>query len=426
MDLGIALLVMAILLVLSALVSGAEAAFFSLSPGAMQNLQSSKSTSGRTLSRLMDIPERLLATILIVNNMVNLGLIIIFAYFSSALFDFSRTPVLGFIVEVVSITLLIVFFGEILPKIYSIRYAERVALIMALPIDVAERLFRPLSRAMVRSTNLIQKKFSRISQDLSIDELSDALELTEQGITDEKNILQGIVNFGNKEVREVMTPRVDVLGVSIRTRFESLIRHVVDSGYSRIPVFNQDLDDIRGILYTKDLLPHLGKHDSFSWQSLIRPAYYVPETKRIGDLLREFQGGKIHMAVIIDEYGGTQGIITLEDILEEIVGEIADESDQEAPPYTRIDEFNFLFEGKVQLNDFVKSMNLPQELFEEVKGEAETLAGLILEQKGEMPAVNEVIHCLNMVFTIKSVDKRRIRQIQVTIAPKDEADEISQ
>jgi gliding motility-associated protein GldE len=248
-----------------------------------------------------------------------------------------------------------------------------------------------------------------------MDDLSDALDLTEHGINEEKKILEGIVKFGNKAVSEIMTPRVDVIGVALKTRFKKLISLVVDSGYSRIPVYNQDLDNIKGILYIKDLIPFLGKPDSFNWQSLLRPPYYVPETKKINDLLKEFQTTKIHMAVVIDEYGGTSGIITLEDILEEIVGEITDESDNDEVFYVKLDENNYLFEGKVLLNDFFKVFNADEEIFDEVKGEAETLAGLILELKGELPRKNEVIACMGFDFTIKSVDQRRIQQIQVTL-----------
>jgi len=361
------------------------------------------------------MPEKLLATILITNNLGNISIIIISAYFTNALFDFSNAPIFGFVIQVVVITLVIVFFGEILPKIYAIRYSEKVVRFMAVPLDVCEKIFRPFNYFLIHTTSRIQGKFSRHGKNISMVDLSDALDLTQHGISEEKKILEGIVKFGNMDVREIMTPRVDVLGISIQSKFKKLIAHIIDSGYSRIPVFSQDLDNIKGVLYIKDLLPYLGKPDSFNWQSLMRPPYYVPETKKINDLLREFQTGKIHMAVVIDEYGGTSGIITMEDILEEIVGEISDESDNEEFFHIRIDERNFLFEGKVLLNDFFKILSLDEEIFDDVKGEAETLAGLILELKGELPRKNEIINCKNFLFTIKSVDQRRIKQIQVTI-----------
>lgn len=415
MDLFIALIAILLLLLLSALISGAEAAFFSLSPAEINSIKSSKSKTDQLIDKLLNRPEKLLATILVTNNLVNIGIIIISAYFSSELFDFSNARVMGFVIEVVVITLIIVSFGEILPKIYAIRYAGKVAQFMAMPLDVAEKICRPVNFLLINLTSRIQQRYSQQGKLISMDDLSDALDLTEHGINEEKKILEGIVKFGNKAVSEIMTPRVDVIGVALKTRFKKLISLVVDSGYSRIPVYNQDLDNIKGILYIKDLIPFLGKPDSFNWQSLLRPPYYVPETKKINDLLKEFQTTKIHMAVVIDEYGGTSGIITLEDILEEIVGEITDESDNDEVFYVKLDENNYLFEGKVLLNDFFKVFNADEEIFDEVKGEAETLAGLILELKGELPRKNEVIACMGFDFTIKSVDQRRIQQIQVTL-----------
>jgi gliding motility-associated protein GldE len=289
---------------------------------------------------------------------------------------------------------------------------------MALPLEIAEKLCRPINFLLITSTARIQKKFSQRGKTISMDDLSDALDLTEHSIKEEKKILEGIVKFGNIDVSEIMTPRVDVIGIPLQTRYKKLINLVIDSGYSRIPVYNRDLDNIKGILYIKDLLPFIGKPDSFNWQSLLRPASYVPETKKINDLLKDFQTSKIHMAVVIDEYGGTSGIITLEDILEEIVGEITDESDNDEAFYVKLDEKNYLFDGKVLLNDFFKVFHLDEELFDDVKGEAETLAGLILELKGELPRKNEVISCKGYDFTVKSVDQRRIKQIQVTIKDK--------
>jgi gliding motility-associated protein GldE len=415
LNLMMALIAIIILLVISALVSGAEAAFFSLSPSEISTFRNSKSKTSQVITRLLEMPEKLLATILVTNNLGNIGIIIISAYFTNALFDFSNARVLGFIIQVVVITLVIVFFGEILPKIYAIRYSDKVVRFMAVPLNFCEKICRPVNFLLINSTSFIQGKFSQQGKNISMDDLSNALDLTEQGISEEKKILEGIVKLGNLDVREIMTPRVDVLGINLQSGFKKIIAHIIDSGYSRIPVFNQDLDNIKGILYIKDLLPYLGKPDSFNWQSLMRPPYYVPETKKINDLLKEFQTGKIHMAVVIDEYGGTSGIITLEDILEEIVGDISDESDNEEVFHIRIDEHNYLFEGKILLNDFFKILNLDEEIFDEVKGEAETLAGLILELKGELPRKNEVIPCKGFLFTIKSVDQRRIKQIQVTL-----------
>lgn len=411
-------IVIVVLLALSALVSGAEAAFFSLSPGDVERIKASKQKNDQVITRLLGIPEKLLATILVTNNLLNIGIIIISAYVSSSLFDFTNAEVLGFVIEVVVITLVIVFFGEILPKIYSIRYAGKVAAFMATPLEISEKICRPLNFILINSTSWIPQRLSQQKKNISIDELSDALDLTKHGISEDKKILEGIVKFGNINASEIMTPRVDIVGTSIQTRFKKLIGSIVESGYSRVPVYSSDLDDIKGILYIKDLLPYLDKPDSFNWQSLMRPAYFIPESKMINDLLKEFQTSKIHMAVVIDEYGGTLGIVTLEDILEEIVGEITDESDNEEVPYTKIDDRNFLFEGKVLLNDFFKVFNLEEEIFETIKGEADTLAGLILELKGEMPRKNESFICKGFTFTVKSVDQRRIKQIQVTLDHK--------
>ncbi len=419
MDLLVALIAIFVLLLISALVSGAEAAFFSMSPAEVMKMRNSKNSSDQATSRLLGIPDKLLATILVSNNLLNIGIIVIAAYFSSSLFDFSQSEVLGFIMEVVVITLLIVFVGEILPKIYAIRYAAKFASFMAKPLELAERIFRPLNYLLVHSTGWIQERFVNQRKNISIDELSDALDLTRHAITDDQRILEGIVKFGNLNANEIMTPRIDIIGVSNQIRFKELIRVIVDSGYSRIPVYQENLDNIKGILYIKDLLPYLDKPDSFNWQSLLRPAYYIPEAKKINDLLKEFQDSKIHMALVIDEYGGTLGIITLEDILEEIVGEITDESDHEtSPPYVRIDDRNFLFEGKFLLNDFFKLFSVDEESFDNVKGDADTLAGLILELKGELPRKNETFHLKGFTFTINSADQRRIKQIQVTLEEK--------
>ncbi|MBP1668131.1 MAG: hemolysin [Bacteroidetes bacterium] len=409
------ILAVLLLLVSSAMVSGAETAFFSLTPAELESLRNSKSKNSRTVIRLLEMPNRLLASIVVANNLINVGIVIITAFITNSLFDFSESPVLGFLIQVVVITSLIVFIGEILPKVYANRHAVHFAKLMATPLDIAERIFRPLNFLLIRSTSLVNKRFSQRRKNLSLDELSDAFELTEQSINEDKTILKGIVKFGNIDVREIMTARMDVVGASIKTTFRKLIGQIIESGYSRIPIYAKDLDHIKGILYIKDLLPHLDKPGSFQWQSLIRTAYYIPGTKKISDLLREFQTNKIHMAIVIDEYGGTSGIITLEDILEEIVGEITDESDNENPSFVKVDNSTFLFEGKITLNDFLKTMDEKEDFFDAVKGEADTLAGLILELKGEIPRKNETFSYRHYSFTVKSVDTRRITQIQVSL-----------
>ena len=409
------ILAVLLLLVSSAMVSGAETAFFSLTPAELESLRNSKSKNSSTVIRLLEMPNRLLASIVVANNLINVGIVIITAFITNSLFDFSESPVLGFLIQVVVITSLIVFIGEILPKVYANRHAVHFAKLMATPLDISERIFRPLNFLLIRSTSLVNKRFSQRRKNLSLDELSDAFELTEQSINEDKTILKGIVKFGNIDVREIMTARMDVVGASIKTTFRKLIGQIIESGYSRIPIYAKDLDHIKGILYIKDLLPHLDKPGSFQWQSLIRTAYYIPGTKKISDLLREFQTNKIHMAIVIDEYGGTSGIITLEDILEEIVGEITDESDNENPSFVKVDNSTFLFEGKITLNDFLKTMDEKEDFFDAVKGEADTLAGLILELKGEIPRKNETFSYRHYSFTVKSVDTRRITQIQVSL-----------
>lgn len=418
-----AIFVVLFLLLSSALVSGAEVAFFSLSPNDLEKLRKSSSKNSKLLLRLIEIPERLLATILVANNFINIGIVIISAYITSSLFDFSQNPTLGFVIQVIIIAFLILFFGEILPKIYAHNFSLRFSRIMARPLIISEKIFRPLGSFLISSTSFVKKKFPLKKMNISMDELSDALELAEHETDEDKSILKGIVKFVNLYVREIMTSRVDVVGVGITLKFRSLIELINKSGYSRIPVYDKHFDNIKGILYIKDLLPHIQKPDTFNWQSLIRPPYYVPETKKIDDLLKEFQTNKIHLAIVVDEYGGTSGIITLEDILEEIIGEITDETDEDETLYTQIDDNTYVFEGKAQLNDFYKILNLDEHIFDEVKGEADTLAGLILEIKGEFPGKNDLIEYNDFEFKIIAVDKRRIKKIQVTVIkvkPEDE------
>jgi len=365
--------------------------------------------------RTIESPERLLATILITNNFINIGIVIISSFVMSSLIHFVDSPILEFLIQVVIVTFILLLFGEILPKLYANQFAISFTHFMIYPIRVFEKIFYPLASFLILSTSIVKRRLARKKQNISIDDLSDALELTAEDIADEKNILESIVKFGNIDVSEIMTPRIDVAAIDIQTKLKELIAIVVEYGYSRIPVFSGNIDNIKGILYIKDLLPHFRKSDKFSWQTLIRPPYYVPDNKKIDDLLREFQTKKIHMAIVVDEYGGTNGIVTLEDIIEEIVGEIVDESDEDELIYQQLDDENWLFDGKVPLNDFLKIINLPADTFDQIKGDADTLAGLILEHKGEMPSYREKIIIRNILFTIESVDRRRIKQIKVTL-----------
>lgn len=414
---GIFLAILSVLLLLlgSALVSGSEVAFFSLDPADKNSLEEKNSRSARQVMKLLTVPDRLLATILIANNFINVGIVIISAFAMNGIFQINNPHWLEFIVQVVIVTFLLLLFGEILPKLYANQYSVKFSLFMAFPLNLLEKLFHPIASFLIFSTSVVNKRLANKRQNISIDELSNALELTSDDITEDKNILEGIIKFGNIDVREIMKSRIDVVAVDIKTKFDHLISVIVESGYSRIPIFSENFDNIKGILYIKDLLPHLHKSNNFKWQSLIRPPYYIPENKKIDDLLREFQIKKIHMAVVIDEYGGISGIITLEDIIEEIVGDIIDESDEDEVFYEKIDDNIFIFNGKILLNDFYKILEIPDNIFNEIKGDAETLAGLILEIKGEIPEKNEEINYKNFNFLIESVDRRRIRQIKVVI-----------
>lgn len=417
-DVLIAFVVVLFLLISSALVSGSEVAYFSLSPAELNKLRRSKVKIDQSVIRLLGIPDRLLATILVANNFINIGIVIISAFITSKLFNFSGPTAFGFIIQVVIITSLLLFFGEILPKVYASRYAIKFSKLMAKPLDISEKIFRPINSFLIYSTSIVNKKFMQKRKNISIAELSDALELTQHDISEDKRILKGIVKFGNIYVKEIMKSRVDVVSIDITTKFKDLMSIINDSGYSRIPVYENTFDNIKGILYIKDLLPYIYKSGFFKWQSLIRPPYYIPESKKINDLLKEFQVNKIHMAIVIDEYGGSSGIVTLEDILEEIVGEITDEYDDEESIYTKISENQYIVEGKILLNDFYKILNVNENIFNDIKGDADTLAGLILELRGEIPKKDEKISYKNFIFKVISVDKRRIIKIHVTVNVK--------
>lgn len=410
----ISFVVLVLLLLSSAMVSGSEVAFFSLTPANKENLKLKNTSINNKILGLLEKPNSLLATILVLNNFINVGIVILSVFITSILFDFSLTPILGFLIQVIVITFLILLFGEILPKLYANRNPLRFALFMAPIISFTSKIFKPLTYLLIYSTSFVNKRMANLKKNISIDDLSTALEITEKNIQEDRKILRGIVKFGNIEVREIMKSRVDVIATDIQTSFKELIKTIVNSGFSRIPVFEDTFDNIKGVLYVKDLLPHIHK-TKFKWQSLIRPPYFVPETKKINDLLKEFQTNRIHMAIVIDEYGGSSGIITLEDILEEIVGEITDESDEEESFFKQIDPKTYLVDGKMLLNDLYKVLNLNDKTFDEVKGEADTVAGLILEIKGELPMLEELIIYKNFQFKIKSVDNRRIKEIEVKI-----------
>ncbi len=412
----IGFVILAILLFFSAMISGSEVAYFSITPEEIEKLKNLKTKRSESVLQLIKMPEKLLSTILVANNVVNVAIVLLAAFLSSRLFDMDTNPVLGFILEVVAITFLLLFFGEILPKVYATRNHVSVTLLISKPLMILEKLASPLTSLLIMSTSFVKKRAVFKHGNISMDDLSDALELASDDIDEDEKILKGIVNFGNTQVSEIMCPRIDVTAIDVRKGFSEIIPLIIESGFSRIPVYSGSFDHMKGILYAKDILPYTNSPGNFNWQTLLRPPYFVPETKKINDLLKEFQVNKIHMAVVIDEYGGTSGIITLEDILEEIVGEITDESDEDENLYRKIDDRTFVFEGKVLLNDFFKILNARDDLFEDVRGESETLAGLILELKGEIPQKGQVITYGDFKFRIESADKRRIKEIRVEIS----------
>lgn len=412
-------IILFVLLMGSMFISAAESAYFSLRPNDLERLRSSQSKNARRAAKLSDNPEKLLSTIILTNLIINIFIVLLAASLLPVLFDFTSGPFAAYLIEGAAIIIIMLLFGEIIPKFLVSGNQLRLALFMSIPLTIIEKLFRPFTSLLVHPPAFIKRRGSARRSGINIDNLSDALELTPENINEDEKILKGIVNFGNISVSAIMCPRIDVTAVDIKLGFNKVKAIIIESGFSRIPVFSGSFDTVKGILYAKDILPYINNPDTFRWQSLMRPSHFVPETKKINDLLKEFQLKKLHMAVVIDEYGGTTGIITLEDILEEIVGEISDESDVEENLFRRIDDRKFIFEGKVLLNDFFKIIEADAEPFEKVRGESETLAGLVLELTGEIPQKGQVIKFNNFMFRIESADKRRIKEIIVEIAEED-------
>ena len=408
---------MVVLLFFSAMISGSEIAYFSLTHNHLASIREFKKANDKKILSLLERPNQLLATILITNNVVNIAIIILSTFVFRAFFEMQMHPVLGFLIQVAAVTFLILLFAEVLPKVYASRNPVRFASMMSSPLIILRKLLSPLSSLLVKTTRIIDTRMEKKRPNLSMHELSHALEITSDDKTTEedKKLLRGIVRFGNIYVREIMKSRVDVVAVENNTRFETLLEIIREAGYSRIPVYRENFDNVEGILYIKDLLPYLDKDVDFKWQELLRNAFFVPESKRINDLLKEFQEKKIHMAIVVDEYGGTAGLVTLEDILEEIVGEINDEFDMEEAIYSKIDAGTYVFEGKTLLKDFTRITGTDDEVFNEVRGEADTLAGLILEIKQEIPFKGARIRYKQFDFEIEGVDKRRIKSIKVKV-----------
>lgn len=412
----IAILLAVLLLYASGFVSASEIAFFSLSPGDLSEIEEGHHASDRRISALLDDSERLLATILISNNFVNVMIIMLCNYFFASTIHFGNSVLLEFLLITVILTFLLLLFGEIMPKIYSAQHTLKFCRKAAPVISFLKTFFSPLSALLVRSSFLVNKCVAKKNYNISVDELSQALELTDKSeISEESNILEGIIRFGEETAKEVMTPRLDMVDLDINTPYSEVMKCIVDNAYSRMPVYAESRDNIKGILYIKDLLPHLNKPDTFRWQTLIRPAYFVPETKMIDDLLRDFQANKIHIAIVVDEFGGTSGIVTMEDIIEEIVGEINDEYDDEERTYVKLNEHTYIFEAKTLLSDFYKIMKVDSDLFEKVEGDADTLAGLLLEIKGEFPVLHERLDYENYHFEVLEMNSRRILKVKVTV-----------
>ena len=405
-----------VLLVVSGFASGSEIAFFSLSPSDLSDLDEERLEADKHIKMLRQDSERTLATILITNNLVNVTIIMLSNYFFLHLVDFGSAYWLHFLCITVLLTFLLLLFGEIMPKIYTSQHSLRFCRSVVNGILFCRKLFYPFATILLRSGVLAEKVIQKENRVLSVNDLEQALELTDkEDIKEEQRILEGIVRFGDETAKEIMTSRQDVVDLDFKASFAEVLRCIVANNYSRIPVYQDNSDNVRGILYIKDLLPHLTKGSNFRWQSLIRPPYFVPETKKIDDLLREFQENKVHIAIVVDEFGGTSGIVTLEDILEEIVGEINDEYDEDEKSYVRINANTFVFEGKTLLSDFYKILKLDDEIFEEVEGDADTLAGLLLEIKGDFPKLHEKISYKQFTFEILDMDERRISKVKVVL-----------
>lgn len=404
------------LLFCSALVSGAEVALFSLSQKDIDDTLQENPSKGKIISELLGKPKKLLATLLVANNFVNIGVIILFSYVGHTLFSAITSPTLKFTLEVIVATFLILLFGEVLPKVYASRNNIKFAKWAAYPIAVLDKLLSPISLPMRKVTIYLHNKLGKQKTNFSVDQLSQALELTdaEESSTEEQKILEGIVSFGNTDAKQVMSPRMDIFALEIEESFQTIYSKIVEKGFSRIPVYRDNIDQIEGVLFVKDLLRHIDKEE-FDWKTLIREPFFIPENKKIDNLLKDFQNMKSHLAIVVDEYGGTSGLVSLEDIIEEIVGDISDEFDGDNINFSKIDDKNYLFEGKTNLKDFYRVIDVNEELFETSKGEAETLAGFILEILGNFPKIDQKITFENCTFTIESVDKKRIKQIKVTI-----------
>ena len=408
-----------ILLLLSGLVSGSEVAFFSLSHDQIQEAKNSPNKNDQHITRLVLDPKRLLASILILNNLINIFIVTISTFATWRVVGSKDAGGIVIVVLTVSITILIIFFGEIVPKVYANHNAMSFARFTAPILSLADRILRPISWLLMTLSNVIEKNIERKGYNLSVDEINHALEITadKEATEEEKDMLKGIVNFSTLSVKQVMKSRIDITAIDIETDFHDLMDKVNKTGYSRIPIYTETIDKIEGILYIKDLLPHLDKTEEFRWQTLLRPAFFVPESKKIDDLFKDFQEKQVHMAIVVDEYGGISGLTTLEDVIEEIVGEINDEFDEDNDiAYNKLDANTYIFEGKISLNDFCKITGEDAAIFDEVKRESESLGGLLLELNTKLPHAGEKINFQHFLFTVVAVDQKRIKRVRVFIS----------
>jgi gliding motility-associated protein GldE len=406
----LSLLAILLLLVSSAFISGSEVAYFSLTSAELEDIDN------ENVSQLLKNPNELLATILIVNNFINVGIVVISAYLTSIAISFPEGSNLEFFFQIVIITSLLVLLGEIMPKVYANNNSVTFSLRMSKVLIFFKKLVYPLTYLLVTFTNLIDKKIAAKQIEISIEEISKALDITEhESREEERRILRSIVEFGNTDVKEIMKSRVAISAIDRKTIFKEVLQIIISSGYSRIPVFEEEIDRVVGVLYVKDLIPHLNEKDNFNWVKLCRAPYFVPETKMINDLLKEFQAKKNHLAIVVDEYGGTSGLVTLEDVLEEIVGEINDEFDEDDNIYSELDEHNYIFDGKISLHDFLKIVKLETDFFDTIKGESDTLAGLVLELEGNIPKIGTVCKVPPFTIIVESADLRKIKRLKVTL-----------
>ena len=411
----VAAILAAMLLLCSAYASGSEIAFFSLSPNDIEELEESKLPADNKVCQLRENSERTLATILIANNFINVTIVMLSNYIFNSIVIF-KVEWLEILCITILLTFLLLLFGEIMPKVYCRQNSLKFCRFAAGGILILQRIFWPLETVLLRSGVIAEKAVPKENRQLSVDGLEQALELTDKNdIKDEQSMLQGIIRFGDETAKEIMTPRQDMVDLDIKCSYAEVLKSIVENNYSRIPIYQDNDDQIRGVLYIKDLLPHINKPANFRWQSLIRPPYFVPETKKIDDLLRDFQENKVHIAIVVDEFGGTSGLVTLEDILEEIVGEINDEYDEEEKFYIKLNYNTYVFEGKTLLTDFCKILQIDDDEFAEVEGDADSLAGLLLELKGDFLSLHERIDFKNYSFEVMEVDERRISKVKVVI-----------